>query len=232
MDKTDDLEEFFKDAASNRMANTANFAAEYQILSRIDKCFTAPALRFSKSKSFICALLFLRSQYAFKSAVGMSLSGQVTEAFQMIRSCLEYAGYTLAISEKPRLESVWMGRNMTPEGMKAQKTAFKISEVRAAITRHDALLADIFNENYERAIDFGGHPNPHATMSTITMGGTEAEFFSVEALSSDSRVLMHALKSTAQAGLTALHIVKFVYPAEFEQHGVIQEMDALAKENL
>lgn len=46
-----------------------------------------------------------------------------------------------------------MGRNMTPEGMKAKKTSFKISEVRAAITRHDALLAEIFSENYDRAID-------------------------------------------------------------------------------
>ena len=80
-------------------------------------------------------------------------------------------------------------------------------------------------------LDFGG-PQPACDDEDDRHGGTEAEFFSVEALSSNSRVLMHALKGTAQAGLTALHIVRFVYTAEFEQNGVVQEMDALAKENL
>jgi hypothetical protein len=215
MDESDNLEEFFGIVASNRVANAARFPAQYDILRRINICLTAPGRHMTNPKPFICGILFLRSQYAYKAAVGMSLSGQVTEAFQMLRSCLEYAAYALTISDKPDLEAVWMGRNVTPEGMRAQKQAFRVSETRAVIERFDARLAEIFQENYERAIDFGGHPNPHATMSTITMLDVDATgSFSVDALSVDPKVILHAMKSTAQVGLTALHIFQHVFPAE------------------
>ena len=42
-------------------------------------------------------VVLLRSQYAYKAAAGMALAGQVAEAFVIMRSCLEYAGYALRI---------------------------------------------------------------------------------------------------------------------------------------
>jgi hypothetical protein len=140
MDESDNLEEFFSIAASNRVANTARFPREYKLLRRINMCLTAPGKHMSNPKPFICGILFLRSQYAYKAAVSMSFSGQVTEAFQMIRSCLEYAAYALAIFDQPELEAVWMSRNMTIEGMKAQKAAFQISKVRSVIEKFDKRL--------------------------------------------------------------------------------------------
>jgi hypothetical protein len=233
MDESDNLEEFFNIAASNRVANTARFAAEYDILRRINMCLTAPGKHMSNPKPFICGILFLRSQYAYKAAVGMSLSGQVTEAFQMMRSCLEYAAYALAIFDQPELEAVWMGRNVTPEGMKAQKSAFQISKVRAVIEKFDRRLAEIFHENYERAIDFGGHPNPHATMSTISMENVDMTgSFTVDALSVDPKVILHAMKSTAQVGLTAVYIFQHIFPTKFELPGVKHEMQKLKNKNL
>ena len=233
MDDSDNLDEFFGIAERNRIGNIARFQAEYQVLRRINMCLTSPGQHIVKPSPFICALLLLRCQYAYKAAVGMSLCGQVTEAFQMMRSCLEYAGYALVVFNNPALESVWIGRNTTPEAMRAQKNAFKISELKAVIKTHDEKLAEIFSENYERAIDFGGHPNPHATMSTINMDNVEETgSFSVDALSNDPKVLLHALKSTAQVGLTALHMLQHIYPEKFELLGVNQEMQKLRNENL
>ncbi|WP_315741552.1 MULTISPECIES: hypothetical protein [unclassified Bradyrhizobium] len=233
MDDSDNLEEFFSVTTSNRAANAARFQAEYRILRRINMCLTAPGKHMTNPKPIMCGILFLRCQYAYKAAVGMSLSGQVTESFQMMRSCLEYAAYALAIFEKPELEAVWMSRNMTTDGMRAQKAAFRISEVRSAVERFDKRLAEIFNENYERAIDFGGHPNPHATMSTITMDNADLTgSFTVDALSVDPKVIRHAMKSTAQVGLTAAHIFQHIFPTKFELLGVKREMQKLRNENL
>jgi hypothetical protein len=65
--------------------------------------------------------LFLRSQYAYKTAAGMALAGQIVEAFVMLRSCLEYSGYAIAIFAAPTLEEVFLKRHFDAAGMKAQK---------------------------------------------------------------------------------------------------------------
>jgi hypothetical protein len=122
---------------------------------------------------------------------------------------------------------------MTPEGMKAQKAAFQISKVRSVIEQFDKRLAETFQENYERAIDFGGHPNPHATMSTITMDDVDQTgSFTVDALSVDPKVILHAMKSTAQAELTAAFIFQHIFPAKFELLGVKQEMQKMKNEGV
>jgi hypothetical protein len=44
------------------------------------------------------------------------------------------------------------------------KSDFRISEIRAVIASFDNRLAEVFQSFYERSINFGGHPNPHAAM--------------------------------------------------------------------
>jgi hypothetical protein len=56
--------------------------------------------------------------------------------------------------------------------------------------------------------------------------------FSVDALSADPKVLLHALRNTAQVGLTVLHIFQHIFSAKFELLGVKQEMQKLRNENL
>jgi hypothetical protein len=185
-------------------------------------------------KPVMCGVLFLRCQYAYKTAAGHSLAGQVTEAFVMMRSCLEYAGYALAIFNKPNLEQVFASRHVSTAEMQAQKTAFRISEVKKVIETFDDRLAALFALFYERAIDFGGHPNPHATFSTIELAAdpNQDKSFTAFAMVTDPTILMHAMKSTAQVGLTALFIFQHIFKAKFELLGIRAEMDRLRHENL
>ena len=50
----------------------------------------------------------------------------------------------------------------------------------------------------------------------------------VLALTSEPRIIAHALKSTAQIGLTALHVLEWVFRPKFELLGIRRDMDALA----
>ena len=97
----------------------------------------------------------------------MALSGQAAKSFVMMRSCLEYAGYALAIFNEPGLEDVFTDRHVISADMRAQKQSFRISEIKKVIEAFDPKLADLFQIFYDRSIDFGGHPNPHATFSTM-----------------------------------------------------------------
>jgi hypothetical protein len=52
------------------------------------------------------------------------------------------------------------------------------------------------------------------------------------AMTTDIKVLLHAMKSAAQVGLTALFIFQHIFKAKFELLGIRAEMDALRQEHL
>ena len=222
------LQSFLDMVHANQKANRINFPKWYEIIDRIDDCFVRAGKKLINPKPVMTGNLLLRCQFAFKAAAGMALAGQVVEVFLMQRSVLEYAGYCLTIFETPALEGVFLGRHSGVDEMKAQKEAFKISAIRAAIGRYDTKLAAIFDENYQRSIDFGGHPNPHASFAAAVLDerGTETSMM-VLAISNDPTIIAHALKSTAQVGLMALCVFQHVFKGKFELLGITQEIDAL-----
>src|SRR5215831_17615590 len=165
----DNLIPFLELVASNQTANIVKFPAPYDLIRRVNICLSIAGKNLINPKPVMAGVLFLRCQYAYKAAAGMALSGQVVETFVMMRSCLEYAGYALAMFNNPALESVFMSRHMSAQEMQLQKQRFRISKVKKVIVTFDAKLADIFNDLYERSIGFGGHPNPHAAMSAVEM---------------------------------------------------------------
>jgi len=104
----DNLSPFLERVAANQKANIAKFSAPYQLLRRVDTCLSTAGKNLINPKPVLAGLMLLRCHYAYKAAAGMALSGQVVEAFVMMRSCLEYAGYALAIFKTPRCKrSSW-----------------------------------------------------------------------------------------------------------------------------
>jgi hypothetical protein len=222
------LQEFFDTLRSAQQANRAKFADWYDIIERIDRCFVRAGKSLIKTEPPMTGNLLLRSQYAFATAAGMALAGQVVETFVMQRSVLEYAGYCLTIFERPELNRTFVLRHRGTDEMKEQKEAFKISAVKEAIRRFDAKLADVFDENYQHSIDFGGHPNPHASFSAALIEESDGEkSMMVLPISGEPKVIVFAMQRTAQVGLTALCILQHVFKAKFELLGIRQEIDAL-----
>jgi hypothetical protein len=54
----------------------------------------------------------------------------------------------------------------------------------------------------------------------------------VLAISSEPKIVEHALKCTAQVGLTALCVLQHVFKENFESLGIGQEIDALKASGL
>lgn len=226
----DNLVPFFDLVASNQKANMARFPAEFELMRRVNICLSTAGQNLINPKPVMAGVMFLRCQYAYKAAVGMALSGQVVKSFAMMRSCLEYAAYALTMYHDPGAEAVFMGRHVSSNQMKSQKEKFKISNVREVVAGFDTKLAELFKIFYERTIDFGGHANPHGTMSTTEMVGDNS--FITVAMTVDDVMLRHAMKSSAQVGLTALFIFQHIFKAKFELLGIRAEMNALRATNL
>lgn len=229
----DDLIAFLEMAHSNQKANVATFAKPYSLISRINDCFSVAGKHLINPQSMMAGILFLRCQYAYKTAAGLTLSGQIVETFVMMRSCLEYAGYALLVFDDPDLEEIFLNRHVGADQMKVQKEKFKIINVKAAISRYDSKLGENFQIFYERSVDFGGHPNPHATNSALIMERSDdAVTITPLALSTNSQAILHAMKSVAQVGLTALFIFQHIFSEKFKILGIQSEMAALRTESL
>ena len=94
------LQGFFDTLRSAQQANRAIFADWYDIIERIDRCFVRVGENLINPKPVMTGNLLLRCKYAFRTAAGMALAGQIVEAFVMQRSVLEYAGYCLVICNR------------------------------------------------------------------------------------------------------------------------------------
>jgi hypothetical protein len=168
----------------------------------------------------------------------MTLAGQVPESFVMMRSCLEYAGYALAIFADPRPENapsreeVFVNRHIDDASMKAQKKEFQIGNIHKTIAAFDQSVANIFQFLYNRSIDYGGHPNPNGLLSAMHLDKEDEKLTSIMtlAMTVEPLPLMYAMRSVAQVGLTVLYIFEQIFKAKFELLGIRFEMDALRKE--
>src|SRR5271166_3813992 len=114
----DSLQNFFDMVRRSQQANRVKFIEWCTLIEKIDDCFVRAGKNLTNPKPVMTAVLLLRCQYAFKTAAGMALGGQIVEVFTMLRSVLEYAGYCLTIYETPALESVFIGRHTGASEMK------------------------------------------------------------------------------------------------------------------
>jgi hypothetical protein len=234
------LARFLEVVSQNQRANILRFPESYKIIQRIDGCFVDASRNIVDPKPTLVGPFFLRTHYAFKTSAGMSLAGQVVESFVMMRSCLEYAGYALAIFADPKLDSirareeVFIRRHFDAGSLKAQKEEFTMSNVRQAISSLDKGLGEIYKSLYERTINYGAHPNPHGMLSAMTYerDGDKSATITTLALTTDPIITTFSMKSVAQVGLTALSIFQRIFAKHFDDLGIPDRIEALRREGL
>lgn len=209
----DSLTGFFERAHRNRFATFANKKNCAQRLIALDACFVSVAKDWQNPPNLLIPFFFFRCHSAFRAACEHAMSGQVTEAFPQIRTCLEYAGYALYIHKNSGLAETWLKRHDDDDTLKAVKKEFTVANVRSSIKNVNSRLEQIFGELYQRAIDFGGHPNERAITGSMNMInlGDQKSYESIY-LHGDGLAIDHALKSTAQAGVCSLEVLQAVYP--------------------
>ena len=82
-----------------------------------------------------------------------------------------------------------------------------------------------------RTIDLRAHPNPHGVFATTSLDEDEGSIMPL-AITDDPKIMVDMLKSAAQVGLAALHVLECAYKSRFQRLSIHNEMDALAKTGL
>jgi hypothetical protein len=229
------LDRFLETVRRNQQSNRKRFPERYRIIQRVGDCFWAAGEHLADAKPIFTGPMFIRSHYAYKAAAGMTLAGQFSESFVMMRSCLEYAGYALLIFIDPHLEEVFLNRHVDNASKKTQRGKFEIPNVIRKIAGFYQRLSDIFKDMYDRSIDFGAHPNPNGmlgAMNIIKDSDEQMTGMSTVALAEDLKVTEFAIHKVAQVGLTSLCIFQHMFTEKFEMLGIRAELDALKQTGL
>ena len=222
------LSKFIDDALANIFATFANKPAQYRHIVNIDSCFYKAASNLSNPTDLVAAFLLVRSHSAYRAACRLALSGQATESYVILRSCLECAIYALHINKNPPLAELWLRRHDDDVSLRAMRNEFEHKKVIRTLEKTDPKLYDAVASLYERTIDFGAHPNERAITGSIEIrhGANSKEYLPIY-LHGDGLALEHALKMTAQCGLDSLLVFQCIYPERFALLGISENLHLL-----
>ena len=218
----DKLSEFLQRVQKNQLGSFVNFRAEFELLREVDDCFVKIAENLlNPRKNILSVLLLHRSHAAYLAACGTSMAGQVPETFVLLRSCLEYSGYALLIHRDNELGVLWLNRHEDQAAFRKMRKEFQAIKVERTIIAVDAELGRIYSDFYNRAVDFGGHPNTRGVTGSMKMEETpDLKQYLQVYLHGDDMARRHALQSTAQVGVCSLHIFQHILPERFMLLGI------------
>ncbi|UFW83005.1 hypothetical protein BjapCC829_23760 [Bradyrhizobium barranii] len=200
---------FIEECWNNSLAVVGNKGIACQRLTEIDRLFESmqSQVKPTSMDELVPSLLFLRSFVAYRASI-MVLLSLPTDGFPLLRSSLEYAGYSLLMKDEKQLAEAWLRRDETDSAKKLVRDTFTQKRIRAAIAAKDKSLADNYQLLYERTIDWGAHPNEKALTPSLVResfrGNTKQIQFKM--LGESGVSLDHALRTAAQVGICVLKI--------------------------
>jgi hypothetical protein len=223
---TDLLSQFMQLSMHNIFATFHNKKKEYNTLKDINECYQKIIDHLLNTPDLLEGLLLLRSHSAYYAACRLAMSSQVPETFVVLRSSLENALYALHIKKNPTAGEIWLKRHDNEDTLKDTRKEFTYKNVIETLEKTDSSICKTTKNLYERAIDFGAHPNEQAITSSLKLIDTESrrEFRQLY-LTADDLQLSHGLKSTAQAGLCTLYIFRHIFKERFDIMGITSVMD-------
>jgi hypothetical protein len=226
----DFLSEFIKTAYENTFATFANLRVEYKLLRVIDEIFRLVIENLINTSEWFAGFFLLRTHASFLGGVRLSCSGQIPEAYMVLRGCLENALYGLYLSKHPESCEKWLCRHDSEDAYRRVKQEFQIRRLQDFLAEIDNNLYQATNSLYNRTIDYGAHPNERALTSNLRR--TEKNnciTFDLNYLTGNSLGLRLCLKSTAQIGVCSLYIFRHVYFERYDILGIAAKLDKLKK---
>lgn len=222
----DNLSEFIEMARRNTFATFVRARPVWDRLNEIDSIFRRAIDAMNHSRAWFAGFFLLRSHASYLGGVRFSVSGQLPEAYMVLRGCLENALYGLFIHENPEFREVWLRRHESEEAKNRVKAEFKIGRMLDLLEARDAAGGRAARELYERTIDYGAHPNELALLTALRLTDEGATIrFDLNYLSDDSTpALALCLKTTTQVGVCALRTFRLVIPERFNLLGLSDEL--------
>jgi len=227
---SDEITRYIDVARNNSIATFVHKVSAYSTVSGISTIFEKLNTDHRDPESINAVLFLLRAHSAYLASVSLGMSGQLCEAYAVMRLCIENALYGHYVHMNSDVMEVWLSRHESEDNMKKVRDVFTIKNVMGSFHDKDERMANAIQTLYERTIDMGGHPNERGLMQTLKIkkveGNTE---YTSDYLAGDGPPLDLCLKSVAQVGGGVLFIFRHIFPERFEQVDVNRTLEGLAQ---
>lgn len=157
----DSLCEFFKLAEYNARVTAANYPDIFELLRRVDTVFKRTEDIIEHDSGWVRLVprfLLIRTHSTFLASVRAGMSGQVAEAFVLLRAAVEQSWYALHMAKDPKEDArvvIWLRRNDDDRATNKYKAEFTVKNVRSTHEGLDAAAASQLHRIYEQLIDYG-----------------------------------------------------------------------------
>src|SRR5215831_2161016 len=152
--ESDPLSMFLADAQRNERVTSLNLPDVYALLQRVHAAFQQVAEITEKEHNaglLPSRFLMARARGAWLAAIRLGLSGQVVEAYPVVRAVIEASWYALHLAKDPspptRVE-IWLRRNEDADAKVRCRTEFAVGNVRATHTALDPATATALQTLY------------------------------------------------------------------------------------
>lgn len=228
----DKLSQFIDDARHNTLATFVNMKEVYNPLQVIDATFRRAVECAHNTREWFSIFFLLRAHASYLGATRLSLSGQVPEAYMVLRGCIENSLYGFYMYSKPQATVLWLKRDESKELLNKFKAEFTARNAFSQLEKADQKTGAATHLLYNRAIEFGAHPNPNALLTNMRVQdiGNGSKKFDVSYLSGDSDSLRLCLKTTAQVGVCSLMIFRIIIKERFDIMGISDDLQTLSKD--
>jgi hypothetical protein len=230
----DPLSVFFKDAEYNNRVSALNLSAVYELLQRVHrlfKQFEELIEKDSRQEFLVPRFLMVRTHSSYLAGLRLAMSGQVSEAFSVLRSGVECTWYALHIAKDPEgseRAKIWLRRNEDGVAKLRCKSEFTVTKLRQTHEASDPQTAADFHRIYEELIDFGAHPNQFGVMLPMRKAGNHREIdFSVGILHAEPLHIVLGLRMAVGVALGALKTFQLIFPERFTITGIDVEIQNL-----
>lgn len=230
----DKVTKFLDLARENSFATFELLGSDFNRLIEINKIFNLVLDCVECSKHPIEVLFFLKAYSAFLGAIQLAVTAQVPEAFAVLRVALESSLYGLFIYKDPNypeLANIWLNRHNSPQDMQTAKHKFKIVFMFPELKSLGSQLHDKVKYLYDRTIDYGGHPNEKALVSTLREERDPEKIkIYFRFLTDDKTFIGLGLKSSAQVGILCLMMLELIFSERFEIAGLHEKLDFVSRD--
>jgi hypothetical protein len=233
----DPLSVFFQTAEYNDRVTSLKLETPYALLQRLHTVFQrveATVEKDNRPKLLVPRFFIVRSHSSFLAAIRLAMSGQLSEAYAVLRVAIEQAWYALYIAKDPRPPervTVWLCRNEDEAAKSKCKTEFTVRNVRSTHESLDPVTAKQLYEFYETMIDFGAHPNQLGLLSAMSTSETEQEItYSVGILFLETVPIAATLRMAAGVAIGTLMVFQLIFLERFQLMSLDMEIEALVGE--
>jgi hypothetical protein len=228
---------FFKDADYNARVTAANYPGVFESLQRVHSAFRLAAEIVEKDSSgtrLVPRFLLIRTHSSYLAAIRAGMSGQIGEAYVLIRAAIEQSWYALHMAtgeDAERRTDIWLRRNESDAATASCKSEFTIRNVRSTHEGLDPVAAAEMKDLYEKLIDYGAHPNQMGIFTSLSSKETHTEVsFQVGILYPAELPVLVTVRLAMAVAIGALKIFQLIYPERFRLVDFDSEIQRLLSE--